>query len=148
MDEEYRVIYRDLAEFYRASQHSINNQVASAPPFPFDSYFSISVVSQAIDAAIAELGRDKYLRTDAKLFLLVNLHQMVALPVSARGFQEDDNDVEQLEAWLNRDARTIVRAAANAAEGREDIAASHVLWGTARVLDDLNLKSWRIWDRV
>ena len=147
MDERFHRIYRDLNELYRATQA----WAALGPPMARGAFRqdvalgALGTVSEAVESAAAALGDQRSLRADGRLFLVTNLHQMVALPLS-----QPDSPVEltrDVEAGIKEDARTIIRAAAESAGDRSDIPASHVLWGTSRVLDRLNLKQWRIWER-
>ena len=146
MDRRFHIIYRELGELYRATQ-------AVGPRFPFAgrairaeaSLKSLAIVTEAVDQAISALDGRYSLRADAKLFLIINIHQMVALPLAQRDSPVELND--EIEQGIKRDTKRIIRMAAESAGDRRDIPASHVLWGVAKVLDQLSLKSWRIWDR-
>lgn len=106
---------------------------------------SLAIVTEAVDQAVSSLEGKYSLRADAKLFLLVNIHQMVALPLAQYDSPVELND--ETEQGIKQDIERIIRMAAESAGDRHDIPASHVLWGVSKVLDELNLKSWRIWDR-
>lgn len=146
MDKRFHVIYRELGELYRATQ-------AMWGRFPFPgrrfrseaSLRSLAIVTEAVDQAVSSLEGRYSLRADAKLFLIVNIHQMVALPLAQHDSPVELND--EIEQGIRRDTETIIKMAAESAGDRHDIPASHVLWGVSKVLDELNLKSWRIWDR-
>jgi len=143
MDPKFFDIYKDLEKRYRRNQ-KIEQRLrdlllVTPPPTP------LSVVTGAVDSAEATLDPGKILRPDARLFLTVSLHQMVALPLAHRNSPAKFTDV--IAAELRSDAEKIVQAAKESAIDRDDIAASHVLWGTAKVLGELNLKKWRLWER-
>lgn len=153
MDSQFDVIYREQLELYRSSQLALTRILrALAAPFERASQrrnaaASLGIVNEAIERGVSRaLGGNKSLRSDARLFLFVSLHQMVALPLmddrANRRFGETD-----LRNKLADDVETILAAAADKEEGRKDIAASHIVKGTADVIDKLNLKDWRLWER-
>jgi len=146
MDNRFYQIYSELGEVYRATQiEGIRTPFAPRRLIDNASLRSLAIVTEAIEQAISKLGGRYTLRPDARLFLIVNLHQMVALPLAQR-----DSPVEmnaEIEAGIKQDPIRIFEMAAESAGDRDDIPASHVMWGTAKILDELNLKSWRIWDR-
>lgn len=139
MHPNFERIYRELVEYYRASQGS---QSSPWPRWAQSPLNTLGVVSEAIERV--RLPSGKYLRADARLFLLANLHQMVALPLSHSEAPEKLTDVEE---DLRKDVVTIVDASVERAGTRADIAASHVLWGAGDALDTLNLKGWRLWEQ-
>ena len=47
---------------------------------------------------------------------------------------------------LNSDVKEIIYASNEIAGDRNDIAASHVVWGLAKKLNELSLKDWRLWE--
>lgn len=146
MDKQFYRIYSELGEVYRATQAG-GMRAPFVPGIFIDnaSLRSLAIVTEAIEQAMSKLEGRYSLRPDARLFLMVNLHQLVALPLSQR-----DSPVEmnaEIEAGIKQDAIRIIEMAAESAGYRNDIPASHIMWGTAKILDELNLKSWRIWDR-
>jgi hypothetical protein len=106
------------------------------------SYADALAVGEAIDAAVGGGGR---LRPDARIFLYVNLHQMVTLPLSHPGSPVRFNP--ETAEGLVEDCAQILQASTKFQEGNEILSAASVLRGTATVLDKLHLKSWRLWDR-
>ncbi len=84
------------------------------------------------------------LRPDAQLFLLLNLDDIVIRPLTHADSPVKAND---LDGKLSQDTRTILDAANAQAAGRKELAASHVLLGTAQVLQGLNLKSFNLWEK-
>ena len=143
MDRMFREIYREQLELYRATQ-------VVQYPFPLRGLLptrSLAVVSEAIERGLQEAGAAvRPLRPDARLFLTINLHQMVSMPLthpaSPTRFSDD------VEAGLRSDIRQIVTASnALTPADRPELAASHILRGTAQVLDGLRLNSWRLWER-
>lgn len=85
-------------------------------------------IAEAIDRSVAELGLQARVRWDARHFLLVNLHQMVARPMDRAGRMDGD-----LWSLLRSDVQVILAKAAEAARGQEDgeISAHAVLDATA-----------------
>ena len=107
---------------------------------------ALAVVHEAIDEAIKGRPSEVFLRPDAKLFLIVNLHQLVTLPLSDPRSPTPLND--EVEQGIKSDVKTILKSSLQEASRRERyyIAASHIVWGLANVLDELSLKSWRLWE--
>ena len=88
----------------------------------------------------------KTLRSDAELFLTINMHQMVTLPLSQEGSPTRLSN--GIVGELRDDTIKILQAASLRAGDRTELAASHIVWGLAYVLDDLHLKDWRLWDPI
>ena len=140
MDRRFREVYREQLEVYRATQ------VAQLFPRPGWSTRALAVVTDAMERGLQEAGGVRPLRPDARLFLTVNLHQMVTMPLSHPASPTELS--ADVEAGLRSDIREIVRVS-NEMTPRErpEMAASHVLRGTAQILENLRLKSWRLWER-
>ncbi len=107
---------------------------------------TINIVNEAIDYAVDRLENRKVLRSDARLFLTINLHEIVAIPLSQQN--SPTRLTADIVGELREDTYRILQAASLRAGNREELAASHIVWGLAFVLDDLNLKNWRFWDPI
>lgn len=113
-------------------------------------------VEDALDAAAGAVGPDYTLRADAMLLLAVNLQQLVALPLMLAALQKEAwNELlrtpREAEETVREDAVTIVRAAKVLAQERgveRELSAADVVRGLAKVMDELHLKDWRLWDRT
>lgn len=146
MDTRFERIFREQAELYRASQVDPYDY----PPLPRrprlgDRYAlrSLAIVDEALEEGFARAARGRKLRSDARVFLLTNLHQMAALPVS---HPDSPTSIDVLEeGQLEQDVQTIVAAALEQSRG-DRLSAADMLRATASVLEELNLKSWRLWD--
>jgi len=105
---------------------------------------AIKTVDEAIRQAMGRLGTSFSVRSDARLFLMVNLTELVAVPLLSVGSQgRYPSDIQET---LTSDAITIVQAAREYAnEGQ--LSAAAILFAAARVLPNLRLKDWRLWDR-
>jgi hypothetical protein len=88
-------------------------------------------IAEAIDRSVADLAIERRIRWDARHFLLVNLHQMVALPMDRAGRMDGD-----LWSLLRNDVKVIL---AEAAERPGEISAHAVLDATAAVYGSLVL---------
>jgi hypothetical protein len=116
---------------------------------------SMFMVDDALDAAASAVGPDYTLRPDAKLLLGVNLQQLVAMPLLLA--QQDEQAREELrtpfgiDETVRDDAVTIARAAKEQARdhrnGEREISAADILRGLSKVMEELRLKDWRLWDR-
>jgi hypothetical protein len=86
-------------------------------------------IAEAIDQTLADLGIQPRVRWDARHFLLVNLHQLVVLPMS-RGDQMD----QKVWSLLRNDVKVIL---AKAAGNTGEISAHTVLDATSEVYGSL-----------
>lgn len=137
MNPAFESIYQDFNRLYLGER-------TPEPPDQETWNSALKATRMAVQEASGVLD-GRVLRPDGRLFLLTNLHHMVALPLlHPRSPVTLDAEVQ---AKLTDDARRILVAAGESAGNRVDIPASHVLWGAATVLETLNLKSWRIWER-
>ena len=87
--------------------------------------------AEAIDQGLADLGIEPRIRWDARHFLLVNLHQVVALPMSRAGRMD-----EELWSLLRNDVKVILE---KAAQSPGEISAHAVLGATAGAYGSLVL---------
>lgn len=143
MDQEFREIYREQIELYRAFY-------ARPDPWFFGPRFinirSLAIAAEAIDEASSILPEGLVLRPDARLFLLINLHQMVTIPLSDP--RSPTKMSIEIEKGIKKDTKMILEEASEYSikNDRKEIAASHVIRGLARVLEVLTLKAWRLWE--
>lgn len=101
--------------------------------------------TDALSAIMATLQDSRRpLRPDAALFLLLNLDEMVIRPLTDA---KSPVKADDLSEKLAKDTRVILAAADADAGDRKELAASHVLWAAAKVLPDLNLKSYSLWEK-
>jgi hypothetical protein len=78
----------------------------------FGNMRTIRMIDDAITDAQVELGLGDRVRPDARLFLLVNLHQMVALPVTAiESYRGDLESQSSVEGYVRQDVRDILEEA-------------------------------------
>ena len=147
MDDRFRSVFSEQAEVYRASQVFVDiGRFARFYPYEYAAR-SLAMVDEAIESAVASLDGEFELRSDARVFLLVNLHQMVAVPLSHPESPVELGD--KLGSGLRRDAALILNAAVedSAEEQQREITSSAILRTIPRVLGDLFLKEWRLWDQ-
>lgn len=141
MDQKFREIYREQIDLYRGLQLSVE-------PWRIDiehrNLRALAIASEAIEEAVSVLPDSLSLRPDARLFLLINLHQIVTMPLSDRRSPTELSP--EVENGIKADVKTIIKASTEYASNRNEIAASHVVWGLANVLNDLSLKAWRLWE--
>lgn len=141
MHSQFKAIYADLIRSYREPESDKARDRFSMEMFNR----ARDIVVRAVDAAKESLPPGKHLRADGEYYLITALHQMVVHPL----LQEDSPTLldKALDEQIAADAISMALAAAELDDSRDDVPASFVLWGAARVLPNLNLKSWRIWDR-
>lgn len=141
MDRQFREIYREQIELYRGMQVRLEPWRTGLGA---RNLRTLAIVTEAIEEAASVLPNSLLLRPDARLFLLINLHQMVTMPLADPRSPTDLSP--EVESGIKADVKTILKASTEHASNRKEIAASHVIWGLADVLNDLTLKSWRLWE--
>lgn len=153
MDPRYRDIFREQLILYEVSQafvgspanYPVNELLIRRPyPWPFVGR-SLAMVGEAIESAGARTRGSYELRPDARLFLHLNLHQLVALPLLHP--DAPSKPPEGLPEQLADDCRRILGASRDFAEPTNSLSAASILKGTAKVVDELHIRSWRLWDR-
>src|SRR5262245_8095468 len=102
MDPTFHEIFREQVEFYRAAQV----WAYYFPPPQGPSPRLLAIVSEAIEVGVADLGAKHALRADARLFLIVNLHQMVMLPLGHPNSPQELN--AEVERGIKNDAKLIL----------------------------------------
>jgi len=138
MRREFYDIYRDQYELYLASQYELEYfRVPRVYPERF-AIRNLRTVDEAINEALIELGLTRRLRPDARLFLFVNLHQMIALPLAYA--QAVQLEVRPVDSMIRDDVRTVLEAAAT--ESKEDEISGHAVltalnnvWGKLRTVE-------------
>ena len=140
MNREFVKIYQERLEYYRAVQLRYD--------WPWDvldrrDIELLALADNAIDRAISSQSKNLYLRPDARLFLLINLHQIVLLPLAHRSSPTELTP--EVEEGVQVDIARIIEASMEFKEDGE-LPASSIVKGLATVIDKLSLKSWRLWD--
>jgi len=134
MDPVFDDIYRRQLERYRRSQ----TVFGFGAPGVGRRLRALVMAENSIEYGLTKTGLQGALRADARLCAVINLHQLVTLPLSD---PLADDSITQPE--LDADAVEVFRAI----ENRDGyISAADILRGTANSLDKLSLKSRRLWD--
>ena len=143
MREEMYEIYRDLYDRYRLLMRDDrwNYSVGLRGGWVADRLLQ-RWITEAIEQAAGDLGVTRRLRPDARLFLLINLHQMVAAPLAASELAQ--TLLLELQEMLFQDARTII-AQARTDRPNQEISGNEILRATSKVLDDLSLSRFELW---
>jgi hypothetical protein len=84
-------------------------------------------IGEEIDQAVADLGIGERIRPDARLFILVNLHQMIVSPL----LKVREIPLEELRAMVAKDLQTSLRQALQGGgeiSGHAVLNAVHHLW--------------------
>jgi hypothetical protein len=139
MQREFYEIYRDLEERYRASRYPylLGAEVLFRP-----GVVGPRTIEDAISDALGDLGlSSQQLRPDARLFLLVNLHEMIVLPLSASPGRLEGQRLAEL---LRNDVRTILEAAREPT-GNNEISGHAVINAISRVWDKLRATELDVW---
>jgi hypothetical protein len=144
MDDEFDKIYSEQVGMYRAMQLvSSAGRVGPQPDGEVRGQ-AMRLVDEAIERVLIELGPKFDVRADGRLFLMVNLTQLVAIPLLSRG---PNPPIDRIRNTLVSDAFDIARAATRHTDGEREISAASMLLGAAEELQKLRLKEWRLWDR-
>jgi hypothetical protein len=139
-------VYRSLKANYELASRGLTT-AERAPQI------GLGIVERALDAVLKELRYDDRLRPDARLFLVVNVHQMVVLPlligpsdvrVQFSGLARQDFP-SQLEQAVVRDLRTILVEASLDSVSSHEISAHAVVNATARNWARLEILGFDVW---
>ena len=141
MREEFYDVYREIYERYRISQYQRDSYISSRRWLgsSFD-ILTFKRIEDAVAEAVAELRLVRRLRPDAQLFLQVNLHQMVALPLAFEGSVQPTG----LNELLLADTLTVLRAASEAA-GDGEISGHTVIDALATTWENLGISKLEVW---
>lgn len=159
MPEEIAKSYESLIDSYLESQKRGLSEGRGQNAMYDSARFIIDRVNAEIEAVNEEqsiYSEPFCLRPDAVLFLLLNFHQVVILPLQhayGPNLEEYDSGGAQLSNILEgvaQDIHIIIEQCIEAARSkdRKDIPASIVLQQTSEVLYNLNLKNFRIWENI
>ncbi len=145
MRREFYDIYRDLYDLYRRDFSILEDEqfFFPRPPFTFPPTRTLRWVTEAVEEAIGELKLSRRLRPDGKHFLLVNLHQMVVLPLVRS--ESAKAHLPELQSDLRSDAQTILEAAVEDSTQNNEISGTAVLMATSRVWKQLRVSRLEIW---
>ena len=150
MDEIYRNIYSQLYDavgLESAESHQFwNYSVQRLAGFPLDATTIRQMIDEAegesFGNAVARVPPDRRgLRPDAKVFLLTNLLNMIAVPV---GLSERARNLD-LRRLLFADTSTLIKLAANETKERE-VSSHGVLQAVAKNWPKLNLSGLKLWE--
>jgi hypothetical protein len=137
MKPEFDRAYRALADSYRIGQQYWG---ASLPPMPRP--IDARLVDDAISDITKELGLGNRLRSDARFFLLVNLYQMVLLPLFYS--EQMPRPWASLERDIRDDIRTILETAGEQSNQRE--ISGHIIVNVlSNVWKDLRVTKLNLW---
>lgn len=139
MRPEFYDLYRDLNELYRLSQYELHSKVDRESLVHVR---GLRIIDDVITETVSDLDLSLRLRPDARLFLLVNCHQMVLLPLAyAERVITEPLPVEQI---LRHDVRTILASASEMARG-EEISGHAVIDAVSRVWRQLRATQLNVW---
>jgi hypothetical protein len=116
MRKEFENVYRDILSHYESYMRFRSDRyLVPQPEVP------MRMVRSAIEETEARLPTGYALRPDARLFLTINLHQMVILPILHRdagpSLVQFPDWPENVQRMLAADAHTIVMAAVDLERG-------------------------------
>jgi hypothetical protein len=131
MEDEYRSIFEQIYLGY--SLYGLG--------LPFPPEGNLQRLRIEIDLAAEREGVAKKLRADAKVFLLVNLHEMFIRPVGMRRDQYSAERFADVWAGLQSDLTGILRKA----DADPEITARHVLDAVSSIYRELKLPSFEVW---
>ena len=143
MNKKFHGIYRDL---YRSYQVQERAPAKMKSPFETKDLSLERLAASIVDeVSEAKKGPGRRLRSDARLFLLVNIHQLLLLPVS-HPVAETENADSLLEG-LRGDVRKLVRASdkRRRESGSKRIKINHLMSATVDQWAKLSSQRWRVW---
>ena len=137
MRPEFYDAYRDLADIYRISERY---------PFPFPVRRlrpDVRLVTEAIDAVLREMGLEQRLRPDARLFLVVNVHQMVVLPLSYTAHMPPR---DLLKDMIRDDIRSVLQVAISSERrDQREVSGHAVVNALSQVWEKLRITEFQLW---
>lgn len=142
MRKEYYSIYRDLVDVYRVIP---DRWYAGVLRFrePFFARHLVRRVSDAVTEVLRELELTERLRPDGMHFLVVNLHQMVMLPLSHPDAEAPS--LSELDAILRDDVRIILVDARSNVKDNPEITGYDLVDALSRVKNRLMSSQWGVW---
>jgi hypothetical protein len=144
MTTEYGNIYDQLFVDY-GYEFSYRSD-RSYPFFPNEATL-IRAVRRAIDGA----DKEARLRADARYFMLVNLHQMVILPILIGRYgpyEIPDRSSEYLENAIEQDVTAVVQNALDTSRGDSDqqgLSAHQIMTAVNNIWDRLKTAEINLW---
>ena len=137
MKEEFYKAYSDLATFY----------LPRRDPFWIPSLLSrraVWLVNDALEEAVKEMNLDDQLRPDARFFLLINLHQMVLLPLS---YAKQLPAPELMAEIIRHDVRTVLEIARSRLKqaDRHEISGHMIVDALSEVWQKLRVTEFELW---
>ncbi|NQY65482.1 MAG: hypothetical protein HRT38_17555 [Alteromonadaceae bacterium] len=148
MRREFDNIYKSIMDSYKYDQESSLSQGKV--------YIKTkNIVSSIVHRNINKLNEQRLnVRNDAIHFLIINLHQLVALPLALNNSFKDD-----VIQWLQSDAESILKEAIQIAKNKEEhnnvdfnrndegltLTGGDVLKAVASIYDDLKLSKVNLW---
>ena len=130
MRDEFYPIYQELYQRYSQGEPVQDRRLAR---------LAVSI----IEDTSGELELTEQLRPDALLLLLVNLDQLILLPLT---HPRSNVSIEQLESDLRNDVRLVLTAAWEENRG-EEISSNDVLRAMQSVWGELKSLEANVWDR-
>jgi len=140
MRPEYYETYRELTELYRITQAEAE-WIRGPRRRRYPSVHALRIVDEAVEEAIGELQLTRRLRPDARHFLVVNLHQMVTLPLE---YPFGPPDAAPIDRDLVGDLRTILEEARTESRD-EEISGHDVINSLSKVWNKLSSTARNVW---
>ncbi len=146
MNRKYHRIYRETNKLYQSTFGLIKESAA-----PRDQWSPSDRGSRLMGLAVETVGGiasqerlAKRLRPDAKHFLIVNLHQILLMPLAHR---DAGKKVDELLPSLAADTLAILRHAEKErqAAGKKSIVVNHVMSAIVKKWDALESHLFNIW---
>lgn len=144
MDNEFRPVYEKLYSSYRRPSEVLLR-------LRDESFRAARMVSESIEKVQGELedSRLPRLREDAKYFLLLNLVEMVYVPLREQQNPIGRPRLQDLREGFQEDIRTIAYSAARAAveERQDEISCHRVIDALHNTWERLNSAVTRMWEK-
>lgn len=142
MRQEFYEIYEDLYEEYYVLHTEIERSryFPFLPPYRRDKRRLIRIALDACEHAMSQTETRDKMRPDAKHLLLINLHQMIALPLA---MSRDRNKIE-IKEILRKDAETIINVAKNESNN-EEISGHSIISAISNTWSELKSSHLDIW---
>lgn len=140
MRESMRHVYREIYDIYQGAfspRHKRNRRVDG-----------MRLVREALDNIIIDMNLSERIRPDGKLFLFINIHQMVVFPLLKENEISNPSDREETLTYINDIIKQDIRAVlelASQQSSESEIDAHDILAAAYNLYDDSRISSYAAW---
>jgi|SRR6185436_7489612 len=144
MDEKYKNIYQRLLDEYRFDNRRFGDNQRRNWPLNDNEYEVFNTIEQVIEN-FRKKNEQYYVRPDAEFFLLLNFHQLIALPLLL-DYSLESQFYPNLYEAISNDVMEILKGAIEEADDQE-ISGHSIVQSLSKRWDRLKTTEFNIWNR-